>query len=121
MPPEPNPETIAEVKATLERGIAALNDLCTPSPYLCGETLTLADICCRYAMAIVQLVGPKVLNMDIVAAVNGLPALIAKLAESEVSRKIDADMRANQAEFMAKIRVLSLAYMLTHHGIRQMK
>lgn len=100
---EPNPETVSEVKATLERGIAALNDLCSPDPYLCGDTLTLADIYCRYAMAIPQLVGPKVLGMDIVAAVNGLPDLMAKLAESEVSKKIDADMRANQAEFMAKI------------------
>jgi hypothetical protein len=63
----------------------------------------LADIYCRYAMAIPQLVGPKVLGMDIVAAVNGLPALMAKLADSEISQKIDADMRANQAEFMAKI------------------
>ena len=100
---EPNSETVSEVKATLERGIAALNDVCQPSPYLCGETLTLADIYCRYAMAIPQLVGPKVLNMDIVVAVNGLPELMARLAESEVSHKIDADMRANQAEFMAKI------------------
>jgi glutathione S-transferase len=100
---EPNVDTITEVKAALERGIAALNDICKPSPYLCGDTLTLADIYCRYAMAIPQLVGPKVLGMDIVAAVNGLPALMAKLADSEISQKIDADMRAKQAEFMAKI------------------
>jgi len=100
---EPNADTVTEVKAALERGIAALNDICKPSPYLCGDTLTLADIYCRYAMAIPQLVGPKVLGMDIVAAVNGLPALMAKLADSEISQKIDADMRANQAEFMAKI------------------
>jgi hypothetical protein len=26
------------------------------------------------------------------------------LAESEISQKIDADMKANQAEFMAKVR-----------------
>lgn len=100
---EPNVDTITEVKAALERGIAALNDICKPSPYLCGDTLTLADIYCRYAMAIPQLVGPKVLGMDIVAAVNGLPALMLTLADSEISQKIDADMRANQAEFMAKI------------------
>ena len=100
---EPNADTVTEVKAALERGIAALNDICKPSPYLCGDTLTLADIYCRYAMAIPQLVGPKVLGMDIVAAVNGLPGLMAKLADSEISQKIDADMRANQAEFMAKI------------------
>jgi glutathione S-transferase len=100
---EANADTVTEVKAALERGITALNDICTPSPYLCGDTLTLADIYCRYAMAIPQLVGPKVLGMDIVAAVNGLPALMAKLADSEISQKIDADMRANQAEFMAKI------------------
>jgi len=100
---EPNADTVTEVKAALERGIAALNDICKPSPYLCGDTLTLADIYCRYAMAIPQLVGPKVLGMDIVAAVNGLPALMAKLADSEISQRIDADMRANQAEFMAKI------------------
>jgi glutathione S-transferase len=100
---EANADTVTEVKAALERGITALNDICKPSPYLCGDTLTLADIYCRYAMAIPQLVGPKVLGMDILAAVNGLPALMAKLAESEVSQKIDADMRENQAEFMAKI------------------
>jgi glutathione S-transferase len=101
---EPNADTVTEVKTSLERGIAALDDICTPSPYLCGDTLTLADIYCRYAMAIPQLVGPKVLGMDIVAAIDGLPGLMAKLAESEVSQKIDADMRANQAEFMQKIR-----------------
>jgi len=49
-------------------------------------------------------VGPKVLGMDIVAQIQGLPALMERLAASEVSKRVDSDMRANQDEFMQKIR-----------------
>ena len=100
----PNPELLTEVRATAEKGVVALNALTTCSPYLTGSTLTMADIYCRYAMAIPQLVGPKVLQWNIIEAVNGLPELMHLLAESEISQKIDADMKANQAEFMAKVR-----------------
>ncbi|MDA0694734.1 MAG: hypothetical protein O2851_08905 [Proteobacteria bacterium] len=81
-----------------------MNALTNCSPYLTGSTLTMADIYCRYAMAIPQLVGPKVLQWNIIEAINGLPELMHVLAESEISQKIDADMKANQAEFMAKVR-----------------
>ena len=101
---EPNPELLTEVRATAEKGVVALNALTNCSPYLTGSTLTMADIYCRYAMAIPQLVGPKVLQWNIIEAINGLPELMHVLAESEISQKIDADMKANQAEFMAKVR-----------------
>jgi glutathione S-transferase len=100
----PDPQVIEEVSATVARGVAALNELSEFRPFLCGDTLTLADIYCRYAMAIPQLVGPKVLGMDIVAQIQGLPALMERLAASEVSKRVDSDMRANQDEFMQKIR-----------------
>jgi len=100
----PDQVVVEEVRASLNRGVAALNTLSDCQPYLCGDQLTLADVYCRYAMAIPQLVGPKLLDMDVVGQIDGLPALMSLLAESEISQKIDGDMRDNAAEFMQKIR-----------------
>jgi glutathione S-transferase len=100
----PDPQVVDEVSTAVSRGVAALNTVTDCRPYLCGDTLTLADIYCRYAMAIPQLVGPKLLDRDIVSEIRGLPELMALLAESEISQRIDADMRDNYAEFMQKIR-----------------
>ncbi len=95
--------TLDEVRATLERGVGAMESLAKFSPYVAGKDLTLADVYLRYALAIPKMVGPSQLNWDIVAAVEGLTQWDEMMADSDISRKIDADMRDNQEEFMSYI------------------
>ena len=95
--------TLDEVRATLERGVGALESLAEFSPYVAGKDLTLGDVYLRYALAIPKMVGPSQLDWDIVAAVDGLPQWDEMMAKSDISRKIDADMRDNLGEFMSYI------------------
>lgn len=93
--------TLVEVREGLERGVAGLTALGSFSPYVAGADLTMADLYLRYALAIPKIIGPSKLDWDVVAAVPGLREWDAMMAESEISRKIDADQEANTAEFMA--------------------
>lgn len=95
--------TLDEVRATLERGVAALQSLAKFSPYVAGENLTLADVYLRYSLAIPKMVGPSQLDWDIVDAVDGLTRWDEMMADSDISRAIDADMRDNLEDFMAYI------------------
>ena len=95
--------TLDEVRATLERGVAALQSLAMFSPYVAGENLTLADVYLRYSLAIPKMVGPSQLDWDIVDAVDGLTRWDEMMADSDISRAIDADMRDNLEDFMAYI------------------
>ena len=95
--------TLDEVRATLERGVAALQSLAKFSPYVAGEDLTLADVYLRYSLAIPKMVGPSQLDWDIVDAVDGLTRWDEMMADSVISRAIDADMRDNLEDFMADI------------------
>lgn len=99
--------TRAEVRTALERGVNSLRALARCSPYLTGEQITLADIHLRYALAIPKLVGLSQLDWDIVAAVDGLGQWDAMMADSDISRKIDADQKDNLPEFMAYVAGLS--------------
>ena len=49
------------------------------------------------------MVGPSQLDWDILAAVDGLPQWYEMMANSDISRKIDADMRDNAEDFMAYV------------------
>jgi glutathione S-transferase len=95
--------TLDEVRATLERGVAALQSLAKFSPYVAGENLTLADVYLRYSLAIPKMVGPSQLDWDIVDAVDGLTRWDEMMADSVISRAIDADMRDNLEDFQGYI------------------
>ena len=95
--------TLDEVRATLERGVAALQSLAKFSPYVAGANLTLADVYLRYSIAIPKMVGPSQLDWDIVAAVDGLSRWDEMMADSDISRAIDADMRDNLEDFQGYI------------------
>lgn len=95
--------TLDEVRATLDRGTRSLTELAQFSPFLAGNELTLADIYLRYALAIPMMVGPTHLQWDVLQAVPGLAPWHAMMAESEISKSVDADMKANTADFMAYV------------------
>ena len=49
------------------------------------------------------MVGPSVLDWDILASIDGLGHWDDMMADSDIARKIDADMKDNLPEFMAYI------------------
>lgn len=98
------PEVIKEeVRGVLERGIGAINTLARFAPYCFGSALTTADITLRYALAIPKMVGPGQLDMNLIAAIDGLDDWDRMMAKTDVAGKVDADMRANRDEFMAYV------------------
>ncbi len=92
-----------EVRMNFDRAVRTLNALATFSPYVAGDTLTLADIYLRYALVIPKIVGPGQLQWDVMTQVPALVAWEALVADSDISRKVDADHRANTEEFMAYV------------------
>jgi len=96
-------EVQGEVRAVLKRGVLSINALANFSPYLAGAGLTLADIYLRYALFIPKLVGPAFLDWDVMAYIPGLAEWDAMMADTDVARKVDADHKADTADFMAYI------------------
>jgi len=92
-----------EVRTALDRGVRSLDALGAFSPFVAGTQLTLADIYLRYALAIPRIVGPAHLAWDVMAEVDGLSTWFAMMADSDIARKVDADLQANTPEFMAYI------------------
>ena len=93
----------AEVRAVLDRGTRSLNALASFSPYVLGDEISLADIYLRYALSIPKMVGPTHLGWDVRDEVAGLAQWSELMADSDISRKIDADLQANTEEFMAYV------------------
>ena len=97
------PETLVEIKSVLAKGAKAVADLASFGPYLCGAQLTLADIYMRYALSIPKMAGPSKLDWDVMEAVPGLLEWDAMMADTDIARRVDADLRDNTADFMAYI------------------
>jgi glutathione S-transferase len=88
-----------QVRAVLDRGARSIAALANFSPYVLGEQLTLADIYLRYALSLPKMVGPSQLDWNVKDKVPGLAEWGVLMADSDISRKIDADMRDNAADF----------------------
>ena len=101
LPPD---ETLLEdVRAVLDRGARSINALASFAPYLAGDSLTLADIYLRYALYIPMMVGPPLLDWQATEEISGLADWLDLMADSDISRKIDADLKDNEPEFRAFI------------------
>jgi glutathione S-transferase len=93
-------KTVKEVRSVLDRGTRSLNALATFSPYLLGEELSLADIYLRYALFIPKMVGPTHLDWDVMTEIPALAEWDAMMADSDISRTVDAENKANTKDFM---------------------
>ena len=79
------------------------NHLCAFEPHVLGEEFTLADISLRYVLSVVDLAS-ACLKRDFPAEVDGLVAWRERMAESEISNRIDADRDANGPAFFAHVK-----------------
>lgn len=97
----PLDETVgAEVRATLEKGAAAIRQLGKFSPYVMGSELTQADIFLRYALGLAKSAGQSLLNFDINQAIPQLAAWEALVGESPISKAIDATVAEEMPKFL---------------------
>ena len=96
-------QTAIEVRGVLQRGADALKQLARFEPYIAGAELTLADITLRYALALPKAVGPAHLEWNVFAQVPGLADWYAMMADSDISRQLDQESKANFADFIAAI------------------
>ena len=86
------------------RGIGAMNRLCQFSPYIAGADMTLADIYVHYVNAVVNSIGSRQMEWDILAEIPGMKEWNAGMRESDIALAIEADRRANEPDFNAYIK-----------------
>ena len=96
---EPPPELVADARQVMERGINAMNRLCSFDPFVLGAEETMADIYLRYVMVVVDMIGSGPMQWDVGAEMPGLKEWQARMADSDIARKVDADMRDNADPF----------------------
>ena len=85
------------------RGIGAMKRLCKFSPHIAGDAFTMADIYVHYVNAVVSSIGSKQLDWDILGEIPGMTEWHKNMRDSDIARKVEAERRANEPEFMAYI------------------
>lgn len=98
------PDTVKEeVRQVLTRGIGALNHLCQFSPWIAGDTFTMADIYVHYVNVVVKACAPSQLDWDVLAEIPGMKEWNKTMSQSDIAQKIEADRVANMPEFMQHV------------------
>lgn len=86
-------EVKATAKANLAKGIAALKRNGRFSPYVAGDTLTVADIMFQYSISLAGAAAKRVLDMDLLADFPEAKALSELIAERESAKQVAADQK----------------------------
>ena len=100
--PAPDP-VLSDVRHVLNRGIKAMRRLSDFAPHIAGAQFTLADVYVHYCNAVVQGIGSKIMDWDILAEIHGMREWNRNMRESDIARRIEADRVANEPEFHAYI------------------
>ncbi|CAA0106364.1 Glutathione S-transferase [Zhongshania aliphaticivorans] len=93
-----------EVRDTITKGCRALAILAKPSPYMFGETITLADIVLRYCMVTCKLVAQSIYQWDVLADVPGLREWDELMASADISQQLERDSQAGMPAFLEAIK-----------------
>ena len=102
---KPAPQkALDDARHVTNRGIGAMNRLCQFSPYIAGADMTLADIYVHYVNAVVNSIGSRQMEWDILAEIQGMKAWNTGMRESDIALAIEADRRANEPDFNAYIK-----------------
>ena len=101
---KPAPQkALDDAQHVTNRGISAMKRLCEFSPYIAGEDMTLADIYVHYVNAVVNSIGSRQLDWDILAEIPGMKEWDRGMRKSDIAGVIEADRRANEPQFKAYI------------------
>ncbi len=100
----PAPEVVkGEINHVMNRGIEAMNRLCQFSPWIAGDTFTMADIYVHYVNAVAAWISGEHLGRNLFTEIEGMKDWAATMKSSEIAQRIEADRNANMPEFMEYI------------------
>jgi glutathione S-transferase len=90
------------VRKLLDKNIVAFKRLAKFSPYVAGDTFTLADCAAHVSLPLVALAGKAVYGEDVLAAhgvdCKGYTPLVAR---RPAARRVDSDRKADQQRSLA--------------------
>ena len=92
-----------EARQVIQRGIGAMQRLCRFSPWVAGPAMTLADIYVHYVDAVVNGIGARQLEWDILAEIPGMKEWDREMRDSDIARAVETDRRANEPDFHAYV------------------
>ncbi len=88
----------------LDKGIAALAPMMTFSPYVMGDTFTLADCAAAVHLPLIGMTTKIIYGEDLLASAVPYKDYIKRLADRPAMAKVNADRKANTEVFTAKVR-----------------
>lgn len=93
---------VARVRADLEKHLAALKRLTVFSPYVAGDTFTIADCCAYVHLPLAGLASKLVLGEDLVN-VAGIDwkAYVKLIEQRPAAQRVAADRKADQARLVS--------------------
>jgi len=97
---ELNQAVADDARPTMVKGLAAVKRLCSFSPYLLGEEVTMADFFTYYILKTAAPVAKQVWNWDIVGEVDGLADWLNLMSERPLVKQVDNEHRAAIEELM---------------------
>ena len=86
-------------RPTMVKGLAAVGRLCSFSPYLLGEEVTMADFFTYYIFKAAVPVAQKVWGWDIVSEVDGLAGWLQLMSQRPLVKQVDIEHNAAIAAF----------------------
>ncbi len=92
-----------EVRQVLTRGIIAMNRLCQFSPWIAGDTFTMADIYVHNVNLIVNTFASSQLDWDVLAEIDGMKTWNNTMKQTDIAQAIEADRMANMPDFMQHV------------------
>jgi glutathione S-transferase len=92
-----------DVSHVTKRGIHAMQRICEFNPFIAGSEMSMADIYVHYVNSVVGSIGSRQLDWDIIAEIPGMKDWNARMRESDIAKKIEADRKVNEPEFHAYI------------------
>ena len=93
----------AKAREDLAAGFATLKRHAKFSPYLTGDSFTLADIVFLYSVDIAAGVGQRLFGVDLLADLPAARALLERLGENEHAKGIAARRDAGMPAFIAAV------------------
>jgi glutathione S-transferase len=90
----------------LDKGIAALAPLTKFSPFVLGDTFTLADCAAAVHMPLIGMTTKIIYGEDLLAAAVPYKDYTKRLAERPAMAKVNADRKENTEVFTAKVRAM---------------
>ena len=100
----PVPDAIKEkTKAELLLGFASLGRHGKFSPYVAGDSLSIADLYFYYSLSLALQVGRKVFDLDLLVDMPAAKTLMERLEQNPNVRRIAADRETEMPAFLAMI------------------